>query len=90
MDEFVRLVGPEGADQSDREVEAEMKRAGFPLSHERIRQLRTGEWTMLQRATRRTLRAYNEWKAATLAAEDVAASGAQALKDQGGATEGEG
>lgn len=69
--EFVRLIGPEGAFLSDREVEAEMRDQGWPLSHERIRQYRGDEWESVQNATLRKLRAYNEWKAARLAIEEV-------------------
>ena len=73
VDEFVDLVGPAGSDQSDREIEAEMKGLGLKLSHERIRQFRSDEWDHMHRSTRRTLRQYTRWKAEQLGRSTSAA-----------------
>ena len=67
--ELKRLTGPDGSDQSDREIEAEMKELNIKFSHERIRQCRKDEWTSLNHATRRKLRTYLVWKNARTPAQ---------------------
>ena len=67
--DLVGLAGPDGSDQSDREIEAEMVALDVKISHERIRQYRNDQWDTLNRATRRKIRIYVKWKTANLSNE---------------------
>jgi hypothetical protein len=85
--EFVRLTGPRGADMSDGEVVEEMAVLDLKISRERVRQIRAGEWELVQASTRRTLRAYIEWKRATSTTGRALEIGTKGLPGPTGTTE---
>ena len=71
LGELVCLTGPDGSDQSDREIQDEMAALNIKLSHESIRQYRNDERATVYRSSRRKLRAYIKWKIANPSPEDA-------------------